>query len=105
MAIRAAPEEEKVEYRNFDAVFRCERSHECLLILVCHFLHVIQVFEIDWVDSRLAHIDWNLVEQFVLQQLVIAVIMIKGYSPFICKENFPLVEVDSVFRITIARFQ
>lgn len=96
MPIWSTAKQDEVEDGQLDGVALGEVADEELLVLVCHFLDVIEVRDIDGVDGGGAELGGDLVEEFRFQQRVVAVGVVEGHGALVGEEDLPFREVDGV---------
>jgi hypothetical protein len=48
-------------------------------------------------NERLAHLRWDLVQEFLLEQAIIRVFVVKRHGSLVGEENLPFVELDGIF--------
>lgn len=103
VAVGAAAEEHEVEEGQLDRVAGSKDGDERLFVLVGALLGVVEVFFLDGVDLGRAELSLvNLVQQLVLEQSVVAVLVVQRHAALVGEEDFPLVEVDRVGGAAVA---
>jgi hypothetical protein len=103
MAIWTAAEEYKVENGDSDAILCRERFHQLVLILVCDFIRVVEEVCVYRVHGGLSELGWDFVEELVLEQAVVAILVVQRHEPFVGHEDVPRRETRGIVLAAIAR--
>lgn len=104
VAIGAAAQEDEIEGGQLDAVLGGKLAHQILLIEICEFLRIVilNVLLVDGVDDRCAELERDLGDELVVQQTVVAILMVERYGALVGEEDVPLGELGGIFREAIA---
>lgn len=103
VAVWTTAEQQQVEEGQLDRIAGGKDGDEQLLVLVGHLLRIVEVLLVNGVDLGLAQLlARNLVQQLLLEQLVVAVLVIEGHAALVGEEYLPLGEVDLVAGAAIA---
>lgn len=104
VTIGAAAQEDEIEGGQLDTVLGGKLAHQILLVEVCQFLRVViaNVLLVDGVDDRGAELGGDLGDELVVQQAVVAVLVVEWYCALVGEEDVPLGELGGIFRGAIA---
>lgn len=96
VAVGAGAEQQQVEDGQLDGVAAGERPDQQLLVLVGELLGVVEVLGVDGVDGGRALLGRDPVEQVLLQQAVVAVLVVERDGALVAEEDLPLAPVHAV---------
>lgn len=103
VAVGAAAQQDEVKQRQLDRVAGGKGGDEELFVLVGAFLGVVEVLLVNGVDFGLAQLlRGDLGQQLVLEQLVVAVLVVQRHAALVGKEYLPLAEVGRVGGAAVA---
>lgn len=104
VAVGTAAQQDEIEDGKLDAVLAGKLAHQVLLVEIGEFLGVVifDVLLVDGVDDGRAELGGDLGDQLVLQQAVVALLVVEGYGALVGEENVPLGELGDILGGTIA---
>ena len=104
VTIGAAAQEDEIEGGQLDAVLGGKLAHQVLLVEVCQFLRVViaNVLLVDGVNNWGAELGGDLGDELVVQQAVVAVLVVEWYGALVSEEDVPLGELGGILRGAIA---
>ena len=103
MTVGPTSQQQQVEDGQLDAVLGRKAPHQHLLILVRQLLRVVDVFDVDWVHRRRPHVAGDVVEPLLLDEPVVAVLVVEGHGALVGEENFPFCVVGRVVGGAVGR--
>lgn len=104
VAIGTAAEEDKIKGGHLDTVLGGKLAHQILLVEISEFLgiFILNVVLVDGVDDRCAELRGDLGDELVVQQTVVAILVVERYGTLVGEEDVPLGELGGVFQGAIA---
>lgn len=94
MAVGPAAQQQQVEHGQPHAVPRREDADEGLFVLIGEFLRIVEVLDVDWEDLWFAELGGDLVQNFRLDQAVVAIFVVERDEALVGVEDLPLVELE-----------